>query len=266
MAPTSNHGTLLASPLNDMANQTPNEPEGQDPHRWLSQSGALTPLLVIFSVTILGVTAMILESEPFVPPHGAAADRAFGPGDFRERLKALEVDLPPAEAEQEAFPVPRPPFSEGAFPCTECHDPDTADPERRELELAHDDIILSHDEENRWCLDCHDLENRDSLRLASGALVPFEESYRLCGQCHGTQLRDWKSGIHGKRTGYWNGPRRYLLCVHCHNPHSPKFMELVPFPPPVRPQFLRTEDAPDTEHSARPQPGPPTAHTEETHG
>jgi hypothetical protein len=103
----------------------------------------------------------------------------------------------------------------------------------------HEDVVFEHDAEHRWCLDCHDSADRDRLRLASGALIPFTESYRLCGQCHGTQFRDWRSGIHGKRTGYWDGPKRYLLCVHCHDPHSPRFKPLKPLPPPVRPQFLR---------------------------
>ena len=102
----------------------------------------------------------------------------------------------------------------------------------------HGDIVFEHDAEHRWCLDCHDVTDRDELRLASGVRVPFTESYRLCGQCHGTQFRDWRTGIHGKRTGYWTGPSRYLLCVHCHDPHSPRFKPLQPLPPPVRPQFL----------------------------
>ncbi len=70
--------------------------------------------------------------------------------------------------------------------------------------------------------------------------MPFTESYRLCGQCHGTQYRDWRSGIHGKRTGYWDGPKRYLLCGLWQWTH---FADLQPLPPPVRPQFLRPEDA-----------------------
>ena len=74
----------------------------------------------------------------------------------------------------------------------------------------------------RWCLDCHNPDDRDKLRLANGDLVSFEESYYLCGQCHGTIFRDWKAGIHGKRTGEWNGRKQYRLCVHCHNPHNPK--------------------------------------------
>ena len=69
----------------------------------------------------------------------------------------------------------------------------------------HDDIVLKHDEEHRWCLDCHDATDRDWLHLASGERVGFDESYRLCGQCHGEKLRDWKAGVHGRRTGEWNG-------------------------------------------------------------
>ena len=78
------------------------------------------------------------------------------------------------------------------------------------------------------------MNHRDSLKLASGKLLSFKESYKLCGQCHGEKLRDWKVGVHGKRTGYWNGKKEYLLCVHCHSPHSPRFKPLSPEPPPVR--------------------------------
>jgi len=131
--------------------------------------------------------------------------------------------------------VEAPPFTEGIFPCSDCHSEMVPNPQRRELVDFHDSIstIFNHDSKNRWCLDCHDLNNRDSLRLASGKLLDFKESYKLCGQCHGEKLRDWKVGVHGKRTGYWNGKKEYLLCVHCHNPHSPKFKPLTPEPPPV---------------------------------
>ncbi len=133
--------------------------------------------------------------------------------------------------------VPPPPFSEDIFPCSECHNGEdvVANPNRRELEDEHEDISLRHDEKNRWCLDCHDLKNRDKLHLASGELVDFNESYRLCGQCHGPKLRDWKAGIHGRRKGEWGGRKQYLLCAHCHNPHSPRFKPIKPKPPPVKP-------------------------------
>lgn len=131
--------------------------------------------------------------------------------------------------------IEAPPFTDGIFPCNDCHSEIEPNPIRRELVDMHDDIdaIFSHDNENRWCLDCHDSSNRDSLKLASGKLLDFKESYKLCGQCHGTKLRDWKVGVHGKRTGSWNGKKEYLLCVHCHDPHTPKFKELTPEPPPA---------------------------------
>lgn len=137
--------------------------------------------------------------------------------------------------------VQAPPFTEGIFPCTECHAYMDPNPVRRELIDFHDDVdaMFDHDSENRWCLDCHDLVYRDSLRLASGKLLDFKESYKLCGQCHGDKYRDWKVGVHGKRTGEWNGKKEYLLCVHCHNPHSPKFDELTPEPPPTRQEEIK---------------------------
>ena len=134
---------------------------------------------------------------------------------------------------QAEYAVEAPPFTDGIYPCTECHQFMEPNPVRRELVEMHDDIVFTHDSENRWCLDCHDLVQRDSLRLANGSLLDFRESYRLCGQCHGDKLRDWKVGVHGKRKGEWNGKKEYLLCVHCHNPHSPKFKHLAPEPPPV---------------------------------
>jgi hypothetical protein len=140
-----------------------------------------------------------------------------------------------AELVEERVEVPPPPFSPGIFPCSNCHGMMPVNRERRDLKGFHTDIVLRHDEENRWCLDCHDAENRDQLHLASGAPVPFEESYRLCGQCHGEKYRDWRAGIHGRRTGDWNGHKSYLLCAHCHNPHEPHFQPLKPEPAPIRP-------------------------------
>ncbi len=136
---------------------------------------------------------------------------------------------------EERLEVPPPPFSDGIFPCSNCHASMTPNRTRRTLTDMHTDIVLKHDEEHRWCLDCHDADNRDFLHLASGERVPFEESYRLCGQCHGEKLRDWRAGVHGRRTGEWNGHKTYLLCAHCHNPHQPRFQPIQPKPAPNRP-------------------------------
>jgi hypothetical protein len=150
-----------------------------------------------------------------------------------------------------------PPFSEGIFPCSACH-ASQKDRARRELAFHEEQqSVFDHDAEHRWCLDCHDYENRDVLRLANGDPVPFTESYRLCGQCHGDKYRDWRAGVHGKRVGRWDGEKTYFLCVNCHNPHSPRFKgvkeivvggkrttaptleQLRPEPRPRRPEEMR---------------------------
>jgi hypothetical protein len=146
---------------------------------------------------------------------------------------------PPPQRPAERLEVPPPPFSEGIFPCSSCHASLKPNPARRQLADMHTDIVFTHDAEHRWCLDCHDAANRDVLHLASGDHVPFGESYRLCGQCHGEKYRDWRAGVHGRRTGDWNGHKAYLLCANCHNPHQPRFKAVEPKPAPARPSASR---------------------------
>ncbi len=131
--------------------------------------------------------------------------------------------------------VPPPPFSEGVYPCMFCHADFPPDRKRRPMVEDHEAIVLKHDEDNRWCLDCHDEKNHDVLHLASGEPLPFEESYKLCGQCHGEKYRDWRAGVHGRRTGQWNGRKGYLLCVNCHSAHEPQFKAMAPKAAPARP-------------------------------
>jgi hypothetical protein len=169
---------------------------------------------------------------------------AVAPGDSPATGEAIwrteAVDTVSKEAGIPQFFVPPPPFSEDIFPCSDCHEDQEVNPQRRVLEDMHEEIqIINHNEEERWCLDCHNPDDRDVLRLASGRLVSFEESYYLCGQCHGTIFRDWKAGIHGRRTGEWNGEKTYRLCVHCHNPHQPRFKPISPQPPPVKPKNIK---------------------------
>jgi len=176
--------------------------------------------------------------------------------------RANEPAAKPAPAAEKApeqqVQANTPPFSDGIFPCSGCHDPKAkVDLTHRRLQF-HDEQqdVLKHGEA-RWCLDCHDAQNRDQLRSASGAPIAFTESYRLCGQCHGDKYRDWKVGVHGKRIGMWDGEKTYFLCVNCHNPHTPRWkgvsdkvvdgkrivsptLELIkPEPRPRRPEEMR---------------------------
>jgi uncharacterized CHY-type Zn-finger protein len=174
---------------------------------------------------IIQVSAILLFSLLLVTGYQAVASNKTLPQ--KAKNQQMEIQVPP------------PPLSEDYYPCSMCHEDLEVNPQRRELEEFHDDIILKHDEENRWCMDCHDANNRDMLHTASGELISFEESYKLCGQCHGPKLRDWKEGIHGRRTGDWNGRKEYLLCAHCHDPHSPRYKKMKPEPPPKRPGKIR---------------------------
>ena len=149
---------------------------------------------------------------------------AWGRGDSARPEGAHPSAKAAARPAHALVQVASPPFSDGIFPCSSCHADLEKNGTRRELAF-HDEqqSIFDHGADQRWCLDCHDLANRDVLRLASGEPVPFTESYRLCGQCHGDKYRDWRAGIHGKRVGRWDGEKSYFLCVNCHNPHSPRF-------------------------------------------
>lgn len=162
-------------------------------------------------------------------------------GDYRNRkgilpalilITFLFIYPPMPDAAEQTFPVPPPPFTEGIFPCSDCHEGGDRNTEHRILEDEHENIKLHHSEELRWCLDCHDIEDPDKLFLQNGDKIEFSESHRLCGQCHGPVYRDWRAGIHGKRTGFWNGRKEYLLCAHCHDPHDPRFKPIKPDPPP----------------------------------
>jgi hypothetical protein len=195
-------------------------------------------LLGIFVVAALAIFAWELTSRRALVAESEAAAMPGTPGEFRFLFMFNPVKgLTGSSTDIHVKP---PPLSGGYWPCSECHNPKKLkdNPEKRVLVKDHANIELHHDEENRWCLDCHDFKDRDHLHLVNGTLIGFEESHRLCGQCHGTIYRDWKAGVHGQRTGYWNGAKRYLLCVNCHWPHSPRFAAVEPLPPPVRPEFI----------------------------
>ena len=103
-------------------------------------------------------------------------------GADRPQAKPREPDVP------KKLLVSPPPFTPGIFPCSQCHAGMPVDRRHRKLQGMHEDIALNH-MPGGWCFDCHNPNNRDTLRLANGRTVRFEESYNLCGQCHGTILR-----------------------------------------------------------------------------
>jgi hypothetical protein len=205
------------------------------PERTVIAPTALTVLLA------LACAACSAADEPVRTAWTNAADSTAGDSSAGDPL-----------ASADGIEVPPPPFTPGVFPCSDCHDPSVpVNTTRREMKTAHADIAFHHDAEHRWCLDCHSVVDRDKLHLASGELIEFTESYKLCGQCHGDKYRDWRAGVHGRRSGDWDGHKTYLLCVHCHNSHSPAFQPLKPEPPPQRPAGDAAERRPGDAAAAR---------------
>lgn len=124
-------------------------------------------------------------------------------------------------------------LSSSLYPCSNCHDALKTNPSIRKLSF-HDDISLRHDA--LWCLDSHSASSRNRLRLTCGRTADFKELPGLCGTCHGLIYTQWSKGIHGKRTGNWDGNKNYFICTDCHNPHSPGFRPLKPELPPLVPE------------------------------
>lgn len=152
-----------------------------------------------------------------------------------ESKSALPSDVPPGDEVVKRIP------SLEMYPCNECHEgPADYNSRKRELTKEHNDLV-SHPTKRKEdptysCQSCHQEGRYDRLRLSSGEDISLNESYRLCGQCHGTQLEDWQKHIHGLRTGLWNGAGKIESCTSCHPAHSPQFKPIKPFPPPLKPK------------------------------
>lgn len=121
--------------------------------------------------------------------------------------------------------------------CATCHTTTTPNRALRssaELDQFHQELKFQHGTLN--CLSCHNEDNYDTLRLADGSVVEFENVMQLCAQCHGPQARDYKNGSHGGMNGFWDltkGPRTRNNCIHCHNPHAPQYATVMPVFQPV---------------------------------
>jgi hypothetical protein len=178
----------------------------------------LLAFLIVGGALAGGVALLSVQCASGPPHAGAYATRT----------------LPP-QPEQRILPAEGP--DDDYFPCSDCHEDEPTNRRVRTLEDDHDDIELGHGD--LWCLHCHDADDRDRLHLADGRRVAFEDSWRLCVQCHGHKQEPWRAGVHGKRVGHWWGAKEVWTCVSCHGPHAPAFQPIEPEPPPARPQEIR---------------------------
>ncbi len=161
---------------------------------------------------------------------------------FNTFLHAQE-DTPATVSSQEELPneiIKRTPKIE-MYRCDECHDSEESfNSKIRPMakDKDHESITTFHpekkDDPNFWCNNCHASKNYNKLILQSEEKISFNESYRLCGQCHGPTLKDWKNNIHGKVVGGWLNNKKQHSCTSCHNAHDPKMKQVDPIPEPTR--------------------------------
>ena len=134
--------------------------------------------------------------------------------------------------------------------CAACHttrSPVVTTRQSEDLDEFHQSLIMEHG--NLSCLSCHNSENYDTLKLADGTSVGFENTMQLCAQCHGPQTRDYRNGSHGGMAGYWDlsrGPRQRNACTVCHDAHAPAYPQLMPVFPPT--DIIPPKHAPHAEH------------------
>ena len=121
--------------------------------------------------------------------------------------------------------------------CYSCHSVRPANSKASrstDMDEFHQGLHMSHGQ--LACVSCHNpTDGYSTLRLADGRSVAFTESMSLCAQCHGTQFRDYQHGAHGGMTGHWDlkkGGRTRNHCLHCHDPHAPKYPTFMPVAAP----------------------------------
>ena len=111
------------------------------------------------------------------------------------------------------------------YPCNSCHTESIPKlKEGYDIQKAHWNINVMHAPSNTMnCTTCHNESNLNNLHSITSSEISFNQSYKLCAQCHSTQYNDWVGGAHGKKLGGWAPPTIKNNCVNCHNPHKPAF-------------------------------------------
>ncbi len=185
---------------------------------WLRLPVALVVLLMGLPLTGCEQDTEVLVA-PAPPPPGTATGVRILPVPGVPRIEAGPPDVHGARA---------------TVACSTCHsmkEPVASQRSGATLASFHQGLEVSH--ASLTCLSCHNEKNYDTLRLADGRSIAYEQVQELCAQCHGTQARNYEHGAHGGMSGYWDTTRGEQVrnqCTHCHDPHDPKF-------PHMRPKF-----------------------------
>ncbi|QDV62535.1 cytochrome c3 family protein [Crateriforma conspicua] len=119
----------------------------------------------------------------------------------------------------------------GEVACSTCHSvrqPNLENKTPETLDEFHQGLVVNHGK--LACYACHNPEDSDSLKLADGTKVAYQDVMTMCSQCHGPQATAFAHGAHGGMNGHWDltrGPQMKNNCVDCHDPHSPAYPKMM---------------------------------------
>lgn len=121
----------------------------------------------------------------------------------------------------------------GQYPCSSCHLGRKIVMAKKRVGDAHQNVQPEHPKQTgALCSTCHAEDDVERLVLQNGERATLDESYRLCAQCHISQVDNWAHGMHGKRLDGWQGRRVVMACPDCHDPHKPALTPRIPFRAP----------------------------------
>ncbi|TWU48656.1 Doubled CXXCH motif [Rubripirellula tenax] len=115
--------------------------------------------------------------------------------------------------------------------CSTCHSvrkPNLENVSAATLDEFHQGMTFEHGK--IACYACHNPSDADTLHLADGASVAYEDVMTLCSQCHSKQAESFAHGAHGGMNGHWDlnvGPQMKNNCIDCHDPHAPAYPKMI---------------------------------------
>jgi len=203
-----------------------------------AKTGRLTAMMTLAVIAIVGIGALAPKQHPADSPATRSAQVITNLPIVARPLAQQPLTGLAIDAHLDKTP-PRKTIgldlvmNGWTYNCMECHKLFPAKWHYDRPMAEHQDIKLDHGN-NRFCLNCHHLTNRNAFMDYDGAEIAQADVVLLCAKCHGTTYRDWQAGAHGRQNGYWNlqqGTKTKLRCIQCHDPHSPKFKPMQPLPP-----------------------------------
>ncbi|WP_047812668.1 cytochrome c3 family protein [Rhodopirellula islandica] len=197
---------------------------------------------LIGAMFFVATSRTALREDSHATPDAVASVAQSGDVSFQSASEPAAK----SDGEQEAYPTvirkpsgpPRielagtdPQGRTGSVACSTCHrvrQPNLDNKTAATLDEFHQGMTFSHG--SIACYSCHNPDDSDSLRLADGTLVAYQEVMTLCSQCHSKQAESFAHGAHGGMNGHWDltrGPQMKNNCIDCHDPHAPAYPKMI---------------------------------------